>query len=125
MEYISKNCLDKESDIEGAPMLKGGLIRLDPHVYAILNPKPPAMTESVRKDVIFKSIPSCTVPAFVIQPVDPNQALSAQEASAFTLHHAASSLHNGKVPSVKVEALKYRNRKITRVSGLELFQVDL
>ena len=66
MEYINKNALDKESEEDNAPVLKGGLIRLDPHIYAILNPKPPAMTESVRKDVIFKSIPSCTSPAFVV-----------------------------------------------------------
>jgi len=79
----------------------------------------------VRKDVIFKSIASCTTPAFIIQPVDPNQASSAQETAAFTLHNASSSLHSGQVPKVKVEALKYRNRKITRTSGLELFQVDL
>ena len=26
---------------------------------------------------------------------------------------------------VKLEALKYRNKKITRISGLELYQVDL
>ena len=41
MEYVTKNFLDKESDIKGSAVLKGGLIRLDPLLYAILNPKPP------------------------------------------------------------------------------------
>ena len=83
------------------------------------------MTDSVRKDAIFKSIGNCTNPAYVISPVDPNQTQSAQEASSFTLHKATSTFHAGQIPKVKVEALKYRNRKVTRISGLELHQVDL
>ena len=72
--YIQANSLDKVSDVEGAPALKGGLIRLDPNLYDILHPKPPPMTESVRKDAIFKSINNCTNPGYVISQVDPNQA---------------------------------------------------
>ena len=71
--YIEAHSLNKESDIEGAPALRGGLVRLDPHLYAILNPKPPGQTESIRKDNIFKSISSCTNPAYVVTQVDPNQ----------------------------------------------------
>jgi len=52
--------------------MKGGLIRIDPKLYAILNPKPPAHTESIRKDAIFKSIGNCSNPAYVVTPVDPN-----------------------------------------------------
>ena len=74
LAYVKHSCLDKESDIEGAPALKGGLIRIDPNLYEILHPKPPPMTDSIRKDAIFKSINNCTHPAFVISPVDPNQA---------------------------------------------------
>lgn len=125
MKYISVHSLDKESDAEGAPALKGGQIRIDPNLFEILAPKPPPMTETVRKDAIFKSLSSCTNAAYVISPVDPNQALNAQEASSFTLHQASSSFHAGKVPTVKVEAFKYRNRKVTRTCGLELYQVDL
>ena len=66
--------MDKQSDAEDAPILKGGLIRIDPKIYAILQPKPQHGTETVRKDVIFKSMSSCTNPAFVISEVDPNQA---------------------------------------------------
>ena len=113
------------SDDEGAPALKGGLVRLDPNLYEILHPKPPPMTDSVRKDAIFKSINNCTNPGYVISPVDPNQVAGAQEASSFTLHQASSSFHSGNIPKVKIEALKFRNRKVTRTSGLELHQVDL
>ena len=95
-------------------------MRLDPNLYEILHPKPPPMTDSVRKDAIFKSISNCTNPGYVISPVDPNQAQGAQEASSFTLHQASSSFHSGNIPKVKIEALKYRNRKVTRISGLEL-----
>lgn len=125
-DYITKSCLDKVSDMEGAAMLKGGQIRIDPLLYAILNPKPAGQTETVRKDAIFKSITSCTNAAYVISTVDPNEAKSAQEAESFTLQHKASNTyHHGQVPKVKVEALKYRNKKQTRMSGLELYQVDL
>ena len=84
-DYISKSRLDKENDDDGAPTLKGGQIRLDPILYAILHPKPQATIDTIRKDAIFKSIPNCTNPAFVISPVDPNQNLQAQEAQTFTL----------------------------------------
>lgn len=40
MAYITKHRLDKENEDDGAPTLKGGQIRLDPLIYAILNPKP-------------------------------------------------------------------------------------
>ena len=70
--YIETNFLDKQSDVEGAPALKGGLIRIDPKLYAILHPKPPANTESIRKDAIFKSIGNCSNAAYVVTPVDPN-----------------------------------------------------
>jgi len=78
------------------------------------------MTESVRKDAIFKSIGNSTNPAYVISQVDPNQAKSAEEAATFTLHKASNTFTSGQVPKVKVEALKFRNRKVTRTSGLEL-----
>ena len=42
-----------------------------------------------------------------------------------TIHKGKKSAHMGEVPKVQIEALKYRNHKITRVSGLELFQIDL
>ena len=42
-----------------------------------------------------------------------------------TIHKGKKSAHLGEVPKVQIEALKYRNHKVTRVSGLELFQVDL
>ena len=58
--YIENNYLDKESDVQGAPVLKGGLVRLDPQLYAILNPKPSSQTHTIRKDAIFKSLTSCT-----------------------------------------------------------------
>ena len=64
--YIDANALDKESDEEGAPALRGGLVRIDPNIYAILSPKPPPMTDNIRKDAIFKSISNCTNPAFII-----------------------------------------------------------
>ena len=64
--YINANALEKESDVEGAPALRGGLVRIDPNIYAILSPKPPPMTETIRKDAIFKSINNCTNPAFII-----------------------------------------------------------
>lgn len=80
----------------------------------------------MRKDAIFKCITNCSNPAFVITPVDPNSALAASEASSFTLiKQPSSTFHPGIVPKVKIEALKYRNKKITRVSGLELYQIDL
>ena len=121
-DYINKSRLDKENDDDGAPTLKGGQIRLDPILYAILHPKPQATIDTIRKDAIFKSIPNCTNPAFVISPVDPNQNLQAQEAQTFTLiKQQSSTFHSGVVPKVKIEALKYRNKKITRVSGLELY----
>ena len=123
--YIENNYLDKESDVQGAPVLKGGLVRLDPQLYAILNPKPSSQTHTIRKDAIFKSLTSCTNPAYVISEVDPNQAQSAQEASSFTLHQASSTFNHGQVPKVKIEALKFRNRKITRTTGLELHQIDI
>ena len=104
--------------------MKGGQVRVDPNLYAILNPKPAPHTEAIRKDVIFKSINSCTNAAYVISPVDPN-AQSAEAAATFTLHQASSTFQPGVVPKVKVEALKFRNRKVTRTSGLELHQVDL
>ena len=72
--YITKSNLDKVHDEDDAPPIKGGLIRLDPNLYAILHPKPPPMTDKVRKDAIFKSIANGTNPAFVISQVDPNQA---------------------------------------------------
>ena len=90
-----------------------------------MNPKPDARTETIRKDAIFKSIGNCTNPAFVLSQVDPNKAVSAQDAAQFTLHQDKSTLHNGPVPKVKIEALKYRNKKVTRISALELFQIDL
>ena len=42
-----------------------------------------------------------------------------------TIHKGKKTAHMGEVPKVQIEALKYRNHKITRVSGLELFQIDL
>ena len=72
--YITVHCLDKVSDQEGAPLLKGGQVRLDPNIYAMLNPKPPGQTETMRKDAIFKSISACANPAYIVSPVDPNQA---------------------------------------------------
>ena len=125
LAYITTHSLDKTSDIVGAPAMKGGMIRIDPNLGAILQPKPIPGTESVRKDAIFKSISNCTNAAYVISQVDPNQAQSATEASTFTLHQASSSFQSGTVPKVKVDAFKYRNRKVTRMSGLELFQIDL
>lgn len=72
LAYIKAHSLDKTSDVEGAPAMKGGLIRIDPNLGAILHPKPPTSTESVRKDAIFKSISNCTNAAYVISQVDPN-----------------------------------------------------
>ena len=72
--YITANSLDKVSDIEHAPVLKGGLIRIDPNLYAILHPKPPLNAESIRKDAIFISISNCTNSAYVVSQVDPNEA---------------------------------------------------
>ena len=40
------------------------------------------------------------------------------------MHRGKRTAHLGEVPKIKIEALKYRNHKITRVSGLELFQID-
>lgn len=91
----------------------------------MLNPKPPGQTETMRKDAIFKSVTACSNPAYIVSPVDPNQAQSAEEASTFTLHQASSTFNSGPVPKVRIEALKFRNRKVTRTSGLELHQVDL
>ena len=42
-----------------------------------------------------------------------------------TLWTAAQAEYTTKFPKVKIEASKYRNHKITQISGLELFQVDL
>jgi len=124
--YINKHRLDKVNEDDGAPATKGGQIRLDPLLYNILQPKPAPHTETIRKDAIFKSIGNCSNAAFVLTPVDPNQAVSAEEASTFTLIKTpASAFHPGKVPAVKIEALKYRNKKITRISGLEVYQIDL
>ena len=99
--YVELHALDKESEEEGAPMLRGGLVRLDPHLYAILSPKPPPMTDSIRKDAIFKSIGSCTNPAYVVSQIDPNQLQSAQAAASFTLQSRTSNtFHGGPVPKV-------------------------
>ncbi len=76
--------MDDSSKSDAKP-LKGGMIRIDPLIYGILHPKPEAQTETIRKDAIFKSIANCSNPAYVVTPVDPNQAVDAEQASSFTL----------------------------------------
>ena len=82
-------------------------------------------------------------PAYIVTEVDPNQMMKEQQVSSaanlsaaatqestvgapmLTLHKGKRTTHMGDVPKVKIEALKYRNHKVTRVNGLEFFQIDL
>ena len=42
-----------------------------------------------------------------------------------TLTKQRSKLHPGKGPTVSLLALKVNNKKVTQISGLELFMIDL
>ena len=70
-----------DSSKKDAKTLKGGMIRIEQLIFGIMHPKPEALTETIRKDVIFKSITNCSNPAYVVTPVDPD----AEQASSFTL----------------------------------------
>lgn len=104
--YIAENALEQE--------VKRGNVKVDPLLIRLVGDCKPDQRE-VKKEFVYKNITTNLLPCYVVTMLDQDLVIKDTVRSKF---------YKGEVPCVQLVAQKFSNKKVTVISGLDLFLID-
>ena len=108
LNYIVESGLEQDA--------KKGHVNIDPLIAKLVGDLKPDQTQ-VRKDMLFKSLQTQLHPCYLIMLIDKDQLVSEKLRQRFV---------KGPVPPVSLHAYVHHNKKkVTQITGLEMWQIDL